>query len=47
MMYHTTNTNGWDTVEKVPKLPTLLDVEALATWTELTEEEQADYVIPQ
>ena len=35
--------NGWDAAKKALKLPTLLEGEALAAWTELTEEEQADY----
>ena len=37
--------NGWDAGKKALKLPTLLEGEALAAWTELTEEQQADYAI--
>ena len=35
--------NGWNAAKKALKLPTLLEGEALAAWTELTEEQQADY----
>ena len=35
--------NAWDQKAKVLKLPTLLEGEALATWMELSEDEQGDY----
>ncbi|KAL5503414.1 hypothetical protein EMCRGX_G010362 [Ephydatia muelleri] len=35
--------NAWDEKAKVLKLPTLLEGEALATWMELSEDEQGDY----
>ena len=35
--------NSWNAAKKALKLPTLLEGEALAAWTELTEEQQADY----
>eukprot|EP00731_Ephydatia_muelleri_P003131 Em0001g3131a len=35
--------NAWDEKAKVLKLPTLLEGEALATWMELSEDEQEDY----
>ena len=35
--------NAWDEKAKVLKLPTLLEGEALATWIELSEDEQEDY----
>ena len=37
--------NGWDTAKKALKLPMPLEEEALAAWTELTEEQQADYEV--
>ena len=35
--------NGWNDETKAPKLPTLLEGEASASWLELTEEEQVDF----
>ena len=35
--------NVWDEKAKVLKLTTLLEGEALATWMELSEDEQGDY----
>ena len=35
--------NGWNDEMKALKVPTLLEGEALASWLELTEEEQADF----
>ena len=35
--------NGWDADKMAPKLPTLLEGEALAIWLELTEDEQKNY----
>ena len=35
--------NAWDETVKVLKLPTLLEGEALATWMELSEDEQGNY----
>ena len=35
--------NMWDNKVKALKLPTLLEGEALATWMELSTEEQGDY----
>ncbi len=35
--------NGWNDQTKASKLPTLLEGEALATWLELSDEEQRDY----
>lgn len=36
--------NGWDEKTKTAKLPTLLEGEALATWLELDEDVQKEYV---
>ena len=38
-----TDANGWDGEKKAKKLPTLLEGEALAAWTELTEDEKKDF----
>ena len=35
--------NGWKAEDQAIKLPTLLEVEALAIWLELTTEQQKDY----
>jgi len=35
--------NGWDDETKALKLPTLLEGEALASWLELSEEQQSDF----
>ena len=35
--------NGWDEESRAAKLPTLLEGEALAVWSELKENQQVDY----
>ena len=35
--------DGWNNERKAVKLPTLLEVKAIAVWLELTEEEQGEY----
>ena len=35
--------NGWDDDTRAAKLPTLLEGEALAIWSELSEQDQSDY----
>ena len=35
--------NGWDAATKTLKLPTLLEGEALAVWSDLEEEQQSNY----